>query len=355
MAKFDWLRFCQRQRIEYVDSGENVAKGNINIQCPFCGPADKSHHMGLNLEKGWWGCWRNQSHRGKSPLRLLLQFVSRAEAEALLGKQTHTDAEGWASLVPGELFDRGEGKAATIKSVGELPEGCREIQKGGKGRLSAKFYSYLRTVRKFGKYTDAAIKRYKLQLCFKGPYNNRVVVPYFVNGELVTFTARSIYSGGKIRYKAPPKEEYISPTDVLFNADNCKGGEALFIVEGAFDAMRLDIIGSTDYSGKVAAVALSTLAISDEQEYSLCDVLQGYNKGILMLDPGLHETAEALKIKSRLSGKQYSNLQVQRLKGSKDVGAMTNPQVRKIAGGSIDESQSRNDRTKQSGILRYGS
>lgn len=63
-------------------------------------------------------------------------------------------------------------------------------------------------------------------------YGGRIFVPFYENGELVYFLARS-YTGSELRYKNPPGLS----TDVVFNYDNID--DTVVIFEGAFDAMSL--------------------------------------------------------------------------------------------------------------------
>jgi len=72
---FDFKAFCDAKNIPYVTSGKNVSIGNFNIQCPFCGHADPSEHMGIEVATGYWGCWRESKHRGKSPQRLIMRLL----------------------------------------------------------------------------------------------------------------------------------------------------------------------------------------------------------------------------------------------------------------------------------------
>lgn len=64
-------------------------------------------------------------------------------------------------------------------------------------------------------------------------YSGRIFVPFYENGELVYFLARS-YIGSELRYKNPPGLS----ADVIFNYDNID--DTVVIFEGAFDAMSLE-------------------------------------------------------------------------------------------------------------------
>ena len=71
----DVLTFLDHNRIPYRTNGPNCAKGHVVIKCPFCGDEDPSEHLGIQLSTGYWGCWRNSSHRGRRPHRLIMRLL----------------------------------------------------------------------------------------------------------------------------------------------------------------------------------------------------------------------------------------------------------------------------------------
>lgn len=78
-----------------------------------------------------------------------------------------------------------------------------------------------------------------------GPWKYRIIIPLILDGQIVSWTGRSILSKQqqeklKIpRYKNLSIEQsVIDPKAVLYNLDNCKKKTAV-LTEGAFDVMRL--------------------------------------------------------------------------------------------------------------------
>src|SRR5262245_59631880 len=80
---FDWPQFLTRNRIPFVTEGKNTPRGSIGIKCPFCGVADPSEHMVIRLSGKGWRCWRDQSHSGSSPERLIQALIHCSLAAAL--------------------------------------------------------------------------------------------------------------------------------------------------------------------------------------------------------------------------------------------------------------------------------
>jgi len=85
----------------------------------------------------------------------------------------------------------------------------------------------------------------------KSEYNERIIIPFIENDEIVYFIARS-FTGSKLRYRNP----VIDSSGFVFNIDKIR--EELVIVEGVFDALSFN-------SEIQIATAMLTSRISDKQ------------------------------------------------------------------------------------------
>lgn len=65
-------------------------------------------------------------------------------------------------------------------------------------------------------------------------FDNSIFIPFYENGELVYYICRK--TSGDIRYL----NSDVSATDKVFNLDNIKEGENVFVFEGVFDAMSIN-------------------------------------------------------------------------------------------------------------------
>src|ERR1700678_739755 len=103
---FDWVAFLSSRNIHYETRGPNVAHGNVTVHCPFCGPADSSTHMSISIEGHGWRCWRNHSHKGKNPVRLV---------QAILGCswEVANATVGNSSYIPSDFLSNVNAKLAT--------------------------------------------------------------------------------------------------------------------------------------------------------------------------------------------------------------------------------------------------
>jgi hypothetical protein len=43
-----WLDIFRQHHVDFVEGGANVSKGYVAVHCPFCGPADESHHLSVS-------------------------------------------------------------------------------------------------------------------------------------------------------------------------------------------------------------------------------------------------------------------------------------------------------------------
>src|SRR5690554_3641457 len=78
--------------VRYVRQGEHhhARLGWIQCDCPFCGPHSDKFHLGYNLARGYFTCWRCGPHRQAETLAALAD-LSLQEARRLLRGITKRD------------------------------------------------------------------------------------------------------------------------------------------------------------------------------------------------------------------------------------------------------------------------
>jgi hypothetical protein len=294
MASFDWLAFLRTYRIEYVDRGPNVARGNVNIQCPFCGSADTSHHMGISTRGAGWGCWRSKSHRGRAPHRLIKALLrcSDAEAARIAGEDAPIDLEDDARMLD---YVRSMVEPAAFSGVEPIPDWPREFKPltdRGLGRL---FFSYMMSRGYSTDEVDEISTIYDLRYCTQGPFAYRIVIPVYMERGLVNWTGRAIADNATIRYRtlsADPERARehqlpcapLSIEKTLWNYQALCGvyGEALAIVEGPMDALRIDYYGNE--MGIWSTCIFGTGNLSPDQIFLLSNIRNRFKHVYLTLD-----------------------------------------------------------------------
>jgi hypothetical protein len=318
MRVFDWQEFLQREGIAFITRGANVKRGELCIRCPMCGSADPSYHMGLNLTTGWYACWRNSQHRGKSPLRLIMQLLSvpyyRAREIAGLGED-YVDPEGFDAVKARLLGQVQETEAETKHLV--YDDHFRPVT----DKISTRrFWNYVYSRNFAWDDVDQVCREYELMAGVGGKFESRLILPYIMDGKLVSWTGRAI-TDSTIRYKDLSIDESLVPIkETLFNFDCIsEGGKVLVLQEGPVDALKVDFYGK-DYG--VRSVALSTNSISEEQIYLLQTATDKFSEFVVMMD-----SATALGVVDSMRLKQQlvflPNLRITAVPfGAKDGGAL---------------------------------
>jgi hypothetical protein len=285
----DIERALRRSNIEYITTGPNVGKDHLNIHCPLCGDADPSYHMGIHRKTGRWGCWRSSLHRGKTLASLLAAVLhcSYEQARALVDE----DGASPDSMQEAVRALLGQEEPSPILQVLQLDPSFRRIKSTGS---TVRFFRYLQN-RGFD-HTEDFITSYGLQCALTGTWGCRVVVPFLREGELVGWTARAI-GPAEIRYKTHPPGPAIKQT--LLGLDGLRhGGERLFVVEGPFDALKLDWCFWQGNSGNRAVPLLGTSATA-AQVALLAELADMYREVVLLLDADAQ--AQALTLAGAVS------------------------------------------------------
>lgn len=274
----DWLALFEDQHIEYVTSGPNTKKGEVSVKCPWCGDADPSQHMGINLSKEAWGCHRDQRHRGKSPIILTQALLNCSNSQAKLTVEQYSKPDP-ESLDEAVLALTGE-KEAPVKPAGalKLPAGCQGIAPG------SRFYRYLHN-RGFDEPMNVA-SIYGLKSCTVGRCKDRIIIPIYQNGKLVAWTGRAINQ----TINAP---RYLSSDgntikNTVYREDELRGGSVLFVTEGPFDAMKVDYYG---FGRGGHATAVFGTSITIDQIVILSAIAKRYKRTVILLDPEAIESA----------------------------------------------------------------
>lgn len=207
--------FLEQYGIRYVSSGEHhhARPGWLNLDCPFCSPASSKFRLGYNLYGKYFNCWTCGPQRtGQTLAELTGQPLSKVK---LIFDIVERDAKWETADERGKL---------------QYPVGL--------GPLRQQHEEYLRS-RNF----DPDTLREHWGLRGFGPvsgiYSWRIFVPYTFDGNVVSWTSRSIATKPDRRYlSAPPSMEVFSPKHFLYGEDYCKSS-MIVVCEGPADVWRL--------------------------------------------------------------------------------------------------------------------
>jgi DNA primase len=210
----DVIKLLEDHEIDYKQSGPNVTRGWVEINCPFlC--SDPSYHLGINIETGNFNCWVCGEKGKLSKLISELLKISWQKTNQLINQYEIFDdyqEEEQKKITDSDLL-----KPFDI----ELPKPHRE---------------YL-IKRNFD--PDFLIKKYSLRSCWKqGDFAYRIIIPIIEEEKVINFTGRSISKLLSPKYKHCQNEKAIYPMkECIYNIDNLK--RYIIIVEGPTDVWRI--------------------------------------------------------------------------------------------------------------------
>jgi DNA primase len=207
----------------------------------------------------------------------------------------------------------------------ELPKNFRKIEPYG---VTGRFFEYMESRGFTEKEVLQVCERYKLKCCLSGDWKDRIIVPIYIDGKLVSWTGRSIHKEAFLRYRNLEVEQsVIQPKHTVFNFDEAFGvrpGDTLYILEGPFDVIKLDYyLRNTDNR----AVGMFNMTPTEEQVSLFSDLNDGFKKFIVLLDNGeLFSSTKLLSTLSFLGHIRLGSLP----KGVKDPGDLTEEQVQEF-------------------------
>lgn len=204
--------------VEYWERGENVGKGWINVQCPFCD--DDKNHCGIQLKNLNVRCWKCGKHTIFELLRIYADSsISQSELFKMI-KGLDIEEEIITPIIREEKTNPANRKILPAEASDKFP----------------KFY--LEYLKNRGFDPDRLIKKYRLKAVHTiGRYKFRIIIPIFMNGKIVSYTSRAVLKDMEPPYLHPTKEEpAISPKKLIYNYDTIKEGGDAFAVEGPFDS-----------------------------------------------------------------------------------------------------------------------
>lgn len=282
----DWVRFLDENNIHYVTRGPNTKRGEVSIQCPMCGDEDPSEHLGINLGSENWGCHRETSHRGKSSRTLVKAILhcSSQQAGLLVKQYSHSDPDTLEAALASLEETENHTLAEQVRNQEILPqfEDFSHIKPRG---ITKRFFKYLE--RRGCDDPSSLITRYGLKCAIAGRYKDRIIVPVRHSGELLGWTSRAITETVNApRYLASSTE--VKTT--VWNYDALKaGGERLIVVEGPFDAIKVDnhnftVTKDTDIEFRATCTFGTSPTIS--QIAVLRALAKGFNEVWVLFDRG---------------------------------------------------------------------
>lgn len=235
--------------IPVIDSGHHhCSTGWIQTHCPFCSPGS-GYHLGYNLQKGNWSCWRCGPHKTWDVLTAMLGGTAAA---ALAWRKYRGEPE--------RVLHTKKPRRRTVWT----PPGMRPLGRRHLRYLRGRWFD-----------PDKLVKEWDLTGTehLSGPkWNWRITFPIRTqDGRVVAYGGRAIVDGRKPKYRLPSDAQIAaSPQSLLYGIDRVKG-DSIVVVEGPSDVWRLG----------AGSVALLGVGWTEEQAVQI----KRFRRRFIMMDP----------------------------------------------------------------------
>jgi len=198
-----------------------INRGWVNCNCPYCDTKSTSFNLGFNPAGNYYHCWKSKHNYPIRQVLSTLLNVSESSIDNIL-----IDYQG-----AGETLS--EKKTSNVKYL-ELPTN-----------------TFTKAERKYLKSRDFdpkyLYKKYRVVGGgIDGDWKFRIIIPVYYQGQLLSWTGRSILSKEKLKQLDIPRYKNLSIEksvknikELFFNIDNCKS-DTVVLTEGAFDVLRFD-------------------------------------------------------------------------------------------------------------------
>ena len=227
LSSIDAVSMLGEMGIDYRLSGKNVSAGWVNVNCCFC--QDHGHHLGINLKTKMFSCWICRETGSMYKFVRRVKKTSKKDTfnflkKFLTGKPQYYEIDE----------DTGNKKSEVILPSHILTKPLPIHKEYLKSRgFSPKFLQSVFDISYTGQ-----ISKYKSQKRVVD-FKYRIVIPIFINGVLVNFTARDVTGQAEEKYKnCPTDDTLITTKDAIYGYDAVIDGVGV-IVEGPTDVWRV--------------------------------------------------------------------------------------------------------------------
>jgi DNA primase len=243
---FNAEHFCLDFSIDSPKGGKHSRPGWIQVECPFC-TGHYGYHLGININRGYANCWRCGWH-------WLPKVISK-----ITNKTIYESKQIITKYSSGDTFDDYQSDVQTAQKL-IYPS---EFQK-----LKPVHYNYLKSR---GFKPSFARKLGLLGTDWYGEYSWRVIIPVWLDGELISYQGRDITGRASLKYKACAKvDETYHHQNMIYGIDDIKG-DTIIIVEGVFDAWKLYGYAGATFGSAWTPSQARMIASRFKKFYSLYD------------------------------------------------------------------------------------
>jgi DNA primase len=245
-----------------------IIKGaEVRINSIFA-ESDSKHHLWCNPEGGKnkrpfgvYHCWKTDKKGSLVSLVMEIEKCNKNMAMQLLGIRKYKGRPIEEIEFDDSQEEEKEEIELTFKTL-SLPPNTFPVKKAPV-TFYQKATNYL---------AGRGFQNEKFFVCTSGKYSNRIIIPYYYkNNQLIYFNGRGM-GDEEPKYRGPEKDCGVGKDDVLFFTNFPEKEEKVYLCEGEFDALTLNLAGFN-------AVACGGKNLSEKQALMLA-----YYKVCLALD-----------------------------------------------------------------------
>jgi len=215
-----FIEILQEYNIEIAPENEgHNTTGWIGFDCPYCGPESRKFHMGFNIAGGYVNCWKCGGHSLGDTIQMLLHDY---ESNAMCYKITKAILDD----LDIDLVKYTKHKTKRTKVVVPFA-------------VSTMLMSHRNYLTRRGFNPEEIIRMWKVGGTEKhNPYQWRLFIPIFNQGQMISWDTRAIGSEIEKRYMAAPEECEVMPRkNILYGSDYAR--DTIIVVEGYTDVWRI--------------------------------------------------------------------------------------------------------------------
>lgn len=209
--------------------GKNVTKGWVNIECPFC--TDSSNHCGVNPDTLIFSCWVCGRSGPFVDLLMELSGLSFGACKDIISSSTVTFKERPLETIKG-AFDSED---VEIKSNQNKSIVDKKLPKAFELVTYDTNFSLLDSYLERRNISIDTIVKHRCGICRAGEYMNRLVIPVYYQGKLVSYQAADLSGFAKLKYRSAPLAMG-AVNNYLYGYD--KIDKRMIVVEGVLDKWR---------------------------------------------------------------------------------------------------------------------
>ena len=237
--------------------------------CPFC--EGSGEHGGVNLTHKYFSCW--QCATSASPPKLIKQILNCSWAKAYREVEQYSDRISSPSCVQSP-----KAGGHSLRPV-HLPALTGPLSGLGGHYLASRGFDPKILEAVYGVKETGPLGKFKF----------RLIIPIYINKELVSFTSRDYTGKGEPKYKAQSIDKSKVPVkDCLYNIDTVK--DKLLIVEGPADVWRMGD-GAVSLFGTSCSIAQQELLF---RWWVATMRLKRTKKVVILLDPKTKKASDKL-------------------------------------------------------------